>query len=201
MTMSVSIEKAWLSALYDTLNAFTLIPENQWNLLLSKMHTLKLKKNEYFIKVGDVPDKLAFIIAGIFRVFYTTEAGVERILVIRDENWPLSAYSSFLENIKARFSIQALEDSCLLYISLRDYNELLLQHSCWQVISGKYAEILFLEKEKREIEFLTVDAETRYNNFLNELPKIEKRIPQYYIASYLGITPVALSRIRRKKLT
>ena len=194
----ISIDEAWLRQVHDTLSKFTEIPNDEWNKLLAKLHVLKVKKNEYFVNVGAVPDKVAFIISGIFRVFYNTEAGVERILVIRDENCPLSSYSSFLENTKSRFSIQALEDSCLLYISLKDYKELLSMHSCWQNIGGKYAELLYLEKERREIEFLTEDAEARYNNFICKYPTFQNRIHQYYIASYLGITPVALSRIRRK---
>lgn len=196
--MKIVIDEDWLRQLYGTLSKFVKIPEDEWNKLLTKLHFLKLKKNEYFINVGDIPDKMAFIISGIFRVFYNTESGAERILAIREENCLLSSYSSFLENTKSRFYFQALEDSCLLYISLKDYNELLSSHICWQTASGKYAELLYLEKEKKEIEFLTKDAETRYNNFINEHPTFEDRIPQYHIASYLGITPVTLSRIRRK---
>ncbi len=196
--MTISIDEAWLRQLYGTLSKFSEIPEYELNKLLTKLHSLKLKKNEYLINAGDVPDKMAFIISGIFRVFYNTESGVERTLAIREENCLLSSYSSFLENTKSRFYFQTLEDSNLLYISLLDYNELLSSHFCWQTISGKYAELLYLEKEKREIEFLTEDAETRYNNFINKYPTFENRISQYHIASYLGITPVTLSRIRRK---
>ena len=196
--MTISIDEVWLRQLQGTLSKFASIPECEWNKLLTKLHFLKLKKNEYFIKVGDVPDKMAFIVSGIFRVFYNTEAGVERILAIREENCLLSSYSSFLENTKSRFYFQALEDSCLLYVSLKDYNELLSSHFCWQITSGKYAELLYLEKEKREIEFLTEDAESRYNNLINKHPTFENRISQYNIASYLGITPVTLSRIRRR---
>ena len=196
--MTISIDEAWLRQLHGTLSKFAQIPEYEWNKLLTKLHFLKLKKNEFLIKVEEGPDKMAFIISGIFRVFYNTESGIERILAIRDENCLLSSYSSFLENTQSRFSFQALEDSCLFYISLKSYNELVTSHICWQTISGKYAELLYLEKEKREIEFLTEDAETRYNNFIDKYPTFENRISQYYIASYLGITPVTLSRIRRK---
>lgn len=196
--MEIPIEKTWLKQMYTTLSEYAQIPEHEWNKTLGKLYSLKIKKNDYFINTGDVPDKLAFILSGIFRVFYTTESGVERILVFRGENRLLSAYSSFLENTNSRFSIQALEDSHLLYISLKDYIELLSGHQCWQIISTKYAQLLFIEKEKRENEFLSDDAEARYNNFILNYPAFEKRINQYHIASYLGITPVALSRIRRK---
>jgi CRP-like cAMP-binding protein len=192
-------EKTWLKQMYTALCKYTLIPDDEWSKAQEKLQFLEIKKNDYFIHAGDVPDKLAFIIIGIFRVFYTTELGIERILVFRGENKFLSAYSSFLECTNSKYSIQALEDSILLYVSLKDYSLLLSEHICWQTICTKYAQQLFIEKEKRENEFLSDDAETRYNSFLSNYPDYEKRINQYHIASYLGITPVALSRIRNKK--
>ncbi len=192
-------EKTWLRQMHTALSKYARIPDDEWSRAQEKLRILKIKKNGYFIHAGDVPDKLAFIVTGIFRVFYTTESGTERILVFRGENRLLSAYSSFLENTNSRFSIQALEDSILLYVSLNDYTVLLTQHLCWQMICTKYAQQLFIEKEKRENELLSDDALARYHNFTLNYPDYEKRINQYHIASYLGITPVALSRIRNKK--
>jgi CRP-like cAMP-binding protein len=196
--MNIPIEKLWETNFYNALNEYAEIPESEWNKLLVKLSCLKLKKSECFINSGDKPDKLAFIVQGIFRVFQTTESGDEKTLVFRAENKFLSAYSSFLENTQSRYSIQALEDSCLLYITLEDYSALLLEHPCWQTLSAKYAQLLFIEKEKRESEFLSDDSETRYKSFISKYPTFEKRINQYHIASYLGISPVALSRIRNK---
>jgi len=75
-------------------------------------------------------------------------------------------------------------------LALRD------RYLCWQEVAARYAEMLFAEKERREREFLSDDAATRYRTFLADSPDLESRLPQYFIASYLGITPVALSRIR-----
>jgi CRP-like cAMP-binding protein len=156
-----------------------------------------IKKNEYFIKAGDIPDKLAFIFRGIFRVFYLSESGNEHSLVFRSEGRPLFAYSAFLENTGSRHFFQAMEDSILLYITFRDWTGLLSGHPCWKAIYAKYLQILFVEKEDRETEFLCDDAETRYLTFVKKYPQIAKRVPYYHIASYLGITPEALSRIRK----
>ena len=196
--MILSIEKLWETRLYATLSEYTHIPELEWEKLLMQLRCVKLKKGEFFINVGDMPDKLAFIVSGIFRVFYTTESGDEKILVFREENRLLSAYSSFLGNTASKFSIQALEHSCLLYISLEDYNKLLSGHPCWQTISEKYTQLFLIEKEKKESEFLADSAQTRYENFMSKYPTFEERINQYHIASYLGVSPVTLSRIRRK---
>jgi CRP-like cAMP-binding protein len=98
----------------------------------------------------------------------------------------------------ARFSIQALEESHLLVCNLQPVVELFDQHRCWERLGRKLAEQLYIKKETREAEFLLDDAETRYNNFQRAYPGLEHRLAQYHVASYLGITPVALSRIRRR---
>jgi len=193
-----TIKEQWLQKLHSVLNEYTLIPEKEWLNFVSLVSVLKLKKNYHLIQEGDIPDKLAFIVSGIFRVYYTTEAGDEKIIVFREENRFLAAYSSFLENTESQFSIQALENSVLLYISLHDYNKLLNGHNCWQTIISKYAQKLFIEKEKRESEFLSDDAEARYKKFIKKNLSFEDRINQYHIASYLGITHITLSRIRNK---
>ncbi len=194
----IPIDEDWTMKMFTTLCEYAAVPEAQWSKVLKKLHVLKIKKNDYFIKAGDFPDKLAYIVEGIFRVFYLSESGNENSLVFREEGRLLSAYSSFLENTNSVYSFQALEDSILIYSSLNDYTELLEEHACWQIITAKYSQMLFVEKEKREKEFLSDDAETRYMTFLNKYPKLVKRISLYYIASYLGITPEALSRIRKK---
>lgn len=193
------IEDKWLKQMYTKLNEYVFIPDIQWNKLQKKLRCIKIKKNDYFIKSDDIPDKLAFIVQGVFRVSYLTQSGNDNTLVFRDENKFLSAYSSFLKNVKSKYSFQALEDSTLLYISLSDWIELCAGHVCWQIITTKYSQLLFVEKENRETELLGDDAETRYNNFTNNFPELAMRIPQFHIASYIGITPETLSRIRKKK--
>ena len=190
----------WETQMLSVLSGFADIPLEEWNKAIKKLHILKIKKDHYFIRAGELPDKLGFIIKGLFRVFYTTLDGEERILVFRGENRLLSAYSSFLENRNSRYSIQAIENSELLYLSLSEFSEILDEHICWKIVSAKYAEMLFVEKEKRENEFLSDDAETRYGHFIKNNPGLVNRLKQYQIASYLGITPVALSRIRHKKM-
>lgn len=188
--------------MYHSLCEYNTIPDSEWIYLQKKIHVETIRKDNYFIKAGDRPDKIAFLVAGLFRIFYLNESGKENTLVFRDENKFLAAYSSFLENSNSKFYFQALEDSVLLYISIKDYLELSAQHSCWQNITTKYSQYLFVEKEKRELEFLCDDAEKRYRNFASSYPKLISRVPQFHIASYIGITPEALSRIRKKlKLT
>jgi CRP-like cAMP-binding protein len=192
------IKPEWLAVVRAALSAFAEIPDEEWEEAASGLRHLHLGKGDYFIRAGALPDKMACIVSGIFRVSYATPSGEEKILAIRSEGRMLSAFSAFLEHTPSWYDIQALEDSDLLYVSLDQYTEGLKGHVCWQVINAKYAQMLFMEKERRESEFLSDSAETRYKKFRERFPGIEDRIRQYHVASYLGITPVALSRIRKK---
>ncbi len=192
------IKPEWLAAMRATLGSFAEIPDKEWQKAIPHLRHLHLKKNAYFIRTGSVPDKMAYIALGIFRVFCVTESGEDKVLAIRGEGRMLSAYSAILENTPSWYDIQALEDSDLLYIGLDQYAHGLQGHSCWKDINTKYAQMLFVEKERRESEFLSDNAETRYRKFRERFPGVEDRIRHYHIASYLGMTPVALSRIRKK---
>lgn len=192
------VDSQYQQRIYEALAKFGPVPEEEWAQACNlPFETENYSKGQYFVQVGDIPDKLGFIWSGLFRVFYITEQGDERILVFRGENYYLSAYSAFLEGQPSWYGIQALEPSVLVTISLARYKDLVAENPYWSQLSRKYVENLFLEKEKREREFLSENAETRYLNFLNNYPDIENRVPQYQIASYLGITPVALSRIKK----
>lgn len=175
------------------------IPESEWEHTKHlPVEPIKFKKGQHFVRIGDVPDRLGFIISGIFRVYYNTEQGDERILVFRSESRFLSAYRSVLESEPSWYAMQALEPSFLICISLKEYKRLLTESRCWNNVSRQYVEDLFIEKEQRERELFSLDATSRYLNFRKRYPDVEGRVSQYHIASYLGITPQALSRIRNR---
>lgn len=188
----------WLLKLRGTLNEFSLIPESEWLKLKGKLRVIHIKKNHNLFEAGDIPDKLSYIVKGVFRVYYITDSGDESILVFRSENRFLSPYSSLLENIPSKYYFQALEDSILLCISTKEWNELSTGHNCWQTVTLKYSQMIFIEMEKRLNEMRSDDPLTRYNTFTNRYPNLVERINQYHVASYLGITPEALSRIRKR---
>lgn len=190
--MNNSVHKYFLSVL----ETYTEIPSSEWKKIADSIKLLHLDKNEFFIMQGDKPDRLAFITSGIFRVFCITESGDEKTLSFRTKGQFLAAYTPFLENRDTWYSIQALEDSELIYMFFDDFMKLSMGHSCWEKVSKEYIVQLFIEKENRERSFLTEDAKTRYLGFKKQYPELEQQIHNFYIASYLGISPVTLSRIR-----
>jgi CRP-like cAMP-binding protein len=98
----------------------------------------------------------------------------------------------------AGFDIQALEDTETLCLPFEVSDALVARHPAWERLRRLAMERLFLEKEQREKDFLTLDATARYQAFLEREPGLASRVALHHVASYLGMTPVALSRIRRK---
>ncbi len=178
------------------LEKYAQIPAPEWEKMTGLLKSLHVDKNEYFIMQGDKPERLAIIVSGIFRVYCITESGDDKTLAFRTKGMALAAYTPFLENRRTWFSIQALEAGELVYVLLDDFKKLTLGHPCWEKATKEYFIQLYIEKEEREKSFLTEDAKTRYLRFKNKNSELEKRVHNFYVASYLGISPVSLSRIR-----
>ncbi|MEN8170125.1 MAG: Crp/Fnr family transcriptional regulator [Pseudomonadota bacterium] len=158
----------------------------------------KLAASECFIEAGEQSTQFAFVNSGLLRFFYRQENGRELNKSFAAENHFIGAYSAYLSGSPARFTIEALEPTTLLSASLDRIVELSDQYPCWERFRRLVTEQLYVRKEEREAEFLLDDAEHRYHLFQQRYPGLEERIAQYHVASYIGITPVSLSRIRKR---
>ncbi len=194
----VDRSSAQFLAIRQVLNHLVSQPDTELEQFLKLFSKRTLEEGEYFLQAGDRSIELAFVNAGLLRFFYQSEDGKEFNKSFIPENQFAAAYSAFLIDRPARFCIQALEESHLLVCSLKPVIELFDEHRCWERLGRILAEQLYIKKETREAEFLLDDAETRYRNFQRTYPGLEDRLAQYHVASYLGVTPVALSRIRRR---
>jgi CRP-like cAMP-binding protein len=186
----------YLNRLADAMNFSNNIPREELRRLLQRKRIITLEKGEYFLMAGDVPEYIGFVRSGLLRLFYIDMDGNEANKHFCVENTLAISYSGFLLREESKFFIQALEDTRLLAIDHQTYLDLLDGHVCWQIVARKLAELLFILKEKREGELLMHNAQERYEQFLRDYPDLERRLSQYHIASYLGITPESLSRIR-----
>jgi CRP-like cAMP-binding protein len=192
----------YLKKLGDSMNFVADIPREEQDKLLKRLHSITVKKNEYFLRARDIPQRIGFNVSGLMRLFYIDSNGTEFIKHFCMENTLAISFSAFLLREESKFYIQAIEDTKLLTINYETYREILDSHVCWQIVSRKLAELLYIIKEKREYELLMNSAQERYLQFLEDYPNLEDRLNNYHIASYLGITPESLSRIRtnlRKK--
>lgn len=159
----------------------------------------QLKKHDYFAQEGEVSSKLAFLSKGVMRAFFRNTLGSEYNKTFFTPPHFVAAYSSLTTKQKNLINIQCLTD-CTLFTA--DFDSIVLLYKAYPKIESLariLAEYKFAIKEKREIELATLEAKERYTIFRKEHPDLENQISQYHIASYLGITPTQLSRIRAKK--
>ena len=175
-----------------------IVPQNKIDAFLSIGELKSIETSEFFIRAGEVPKRIAYINSGLFRYVYTNDIGDEFTKGIIMENFFLSSYSAMIMDKPSYFSIEALEDSQVFEIVWKDFMQLAEKDIFWVKFLLKLVEKGYMVKEKRERDLLLLDAETRYKNFLEEFPGMDQRIKQGIIASYLGIKPETLSRIRRK---
>jgi CRP-like cAMP-binding protein len=158
--------------------------------------TLTLNQNDFWIRAGEIPQTIGFVVSGILRLYCADAKGNEFTKSFCAENSFVAAYSALLLKQPSHLFIQALEDTRLLVADYSTYRSLSESSLSLQQLNCRIAEFLFIKKERREATLLLDDAKTRYLNFLEEYPGLENRLKQYHIASYLGITPVSLSRVR-----
>jgi len=158
------------------------------------------RKGELFVEQGEECSHLLYIHQGIFR-YYLLHEGEEftKDFAVDTSNPFCTAYTSFMLQKPSALWIEALEPSKVWSWDRKQVLEHFQQHLGWSRFAKKMADHLFFRKEKKEIEQLTCSAEERYRHFLDDFPKLAQRVPQYHIATYLGIAPESLSRIRAKR--
>ena len=166
-------------------------------LILSAFEPFEIKRKHELLVAEQVCNDLYFITKGCMRSYYIDSKGVEQIYQIRmDNNW-ISDLESFFSHKPSKYYIQALEDTSMLRISNKRLEQLLLEIPSLE----RYFRILFQKAYINALDRLNSTmrdtALDRYNTLLKEHPEVFKRVPLIYIASYLGVTPESISRIRR----
>ena len=156
------------------------------------------QKNEPFLSAGETCRKLLFITKGTFR-YYMIHEGKDytKDFALDIYNPFCTAYTSFITQQPSAIYIESLETSQVLVWDEAYIRELF--HTLpWLLFAKKMGDALYVRKEQREVSLLQDDAATRYKALIATYPEVIQRVPQYHIASYLGITPESLSRLRRK---
>ncbi|NOY06648.1 MAG: Crp/Fnr family transcriptional regulator [Chlorobi bacterium] len=198
MHTNTSINSSEYKKYLAFIRSITDVPDGEAEKMAGVFRHEQLNKGQFFVRAGERPHTIGFIVSGILRLYYLNDNGGEFTKAFCVENEMVAAYSALLLGEPSRLFIEALEDSSLLVAPYESYKRISSGHVCWRIINQQLTETLIIKKEKRECELLVDDATERYVKFVQDYPGLEKKIKQYYIASYLGITPVSLSRIRSK---
>ncbi|MGV3538787.1 MAG: Crp/Fnr family transcriptional regulator [Rufibacter sp.] len=176
---------------------FAPISEPDWQFFQSKLVRVPFKKKSLLLEAGQTEQYLSFIEQGTVR-FFLPKGENELTFAFVFEHDFVSAYDSFLRQAPSRYYIETLTDTMLWRVHHHDLQEIYAQTAVGNTIGRFAAQELFLKKTNRELALLLDTPEQRYLALFKDRPELLQRIPLKYIASYIGITPQALSRIRRR---
>ncbi|HKK61564.1 MAG TPA: Crp/Fnr family transcriptional regulator [Bacteroidales bacterium] len=158
---------------------------------------MSLKRNKFFIREYQLSSRIAFVGSGILRSFYSIQDKETTTFFLVPGSIAV-ALRSFVKKLPAFENIQAVVDSELLYITRDDLYSLYKESWKWQQVGRRIIEESYIEMEMRSITLQSQSASERYKNFSEEYKNILKSVPLHYVASYLGVSPETLSRIRKK---
>lgn len=185
--------------LYNYISSKVSIKEEEFALLKQYFTPSKLRKKQFLVRKGEICKYGAFIIKGALSLYHINEEGKKITLQFGIENWWISDRDSFNNLTPSNYYLQALEESDLLLFTSEDFKEMTEKFQPFRKMVHQLKEDNVTATQKRLTSTLTDRALTRYNSFCNDYPEIIKRFPQHAIASYLGIKPETLSRIRAKQ--
>lgn len=158
----------------------------------------KLRKRQYLLQEGEVCKYMAFVVKGVLKSYVIDDKGVENINFIGWEGWWMADSYSFFTGEKGVLSIDALEDVELLLISKEEYDRVVKE----MPVMSDYFRILYerslANKDRRILSNIAFNAEEKYTQLLTCYPDLVNRVPQHLLASYLGLTPETVSRIKKK---
>lgn len=173
------------------------LSDENWNIFASKNVRKEYKKKDIILKEGEVDDYLTFIEDGAARLFFVKQNKELTTRFVFKYQY-LTSYDSFLQRSPSRCTVQALTDMVVWRIHYDDLQEVYRTSSVGNLIGRLTIESIYVEKLNKEFSYLSESAEERYLKLMKEQPDLFQMVALKHIASYMGITPQALSRIRRR---
>jgi CRP-like cAMP-binding protein len=164
--------------------------------LLSKLNYRKYLKGQYIVQQGDVCKHTNFLISGCTKTFFMDEKGLEHIVLFAIEDWWTSDIGSYISQSASDFNVQCIEDTEVIQFQYDYEEELYTKIPKLERLFRKMLEKALVSSQKRIVGNFSLSAKEQYLQFKKQYPTIEQRVPQYMVASYLGITKEFLSKIK-----
>jgi CRP-like cAMP-binding protein len=182
----------------EVINRFAKLPKEEWNYLQHLLGIKTVKKGSHLLREGERCRTLYYIIKGGARFYYVNSEGEEVTKNFIFENNFVIAFDSLFSQLPTTENIVMLEDSVLFTLSDHHFNDLLHRHHVWEVLLNKLIAKHFLRIIEKERLLLLCSYDSRYMKVMETMPYLFQRVEQQYIASYLGMTPETLCRVKRR---
>lgn len=182
--------------LYENIQQYVSLTDKDWEVLKNNIRPKRMLKRQFLLQQGDICHEIAFIEKGALYSYSIDQKGNQHVMQFGFEGWWIADLQSFLTNTPSTLNIEVLEDSELLLIDQKNQQALLQQIPEYE----KYTRLLFqnayVALQQRVENALGLTAEEKYNRLIERNPDFINRVPQHLVASYLGISPETLSRVR-----
>ncbi|UKB83492.1 Crp/Fnr family transcriptional regulator [Chryseobacterium sp. MEBOG06] len=186
-----------MEELFNYIKKFGILNEQDELLIAQGIQKIKVQKGDPFIEAGKVSQTIAFVKEGVFRSLYYNKDGDDFTRYFIYEGRFIGDFQGFTDQLPAHEYIEAITDAVVLVIDLDHFKVLEKEIKIWPVLFARIHAFVVENKLKVASIMLNQDAKSRYLHFLNHYPGLANRVPQSMLASYLGVTPSSLSRIRR----
>lgn len=183
------------SELKKFFNEYVQLPEEELEDIVSKFKSKKIKKNEFVLREGEICSDLIFVQKGCLRLYYIQEDVEVSVWFALKHSSAIEIYS-FISETPTNYFLQAIEETEILYLPKTALNKLYATHPKMQEMMRKFWEDVILHLLERFTALQKDTAEQRYLDLL-EKPDLLQSIPQKYLASFIGVTPTSLSRIKK----
>jgi CRP-like cAMP-binding protein len=162
------------------------------------VRTTKIKRRQFIVQPNFICSHQTYVTKGALRSYYVNAEGIDHTIQFAIEDWFISDFNSYINQSPASLFVEALEDSIIQQFSYEDVENLCSQNPKFERYFRLVAQKSFAYSQRRLLSNLGQSAEERYLEFQNLYPTIVQRVPQYTLASYLGMSPEFLSKIRKR---
>ena len=185
------------AAFYKVVSSMVQLTDEEWQAFFDILIYRDVPKKFRLTDVGEIAREAYFINKGMARLYFLKD-GDEINANFAFESDFIASLQSFLLKAPSRQAVETIEDYELLVLNKKDLDSLTLAYPKFNIFSKAIAEWAFITLQQRAASFILDSPEERYMNMLRERPNMLEQVPQHMIASYLGVTPVSLSRIRKR---
>ncbi|MCB0488474.1 MAG: Crp/Fnr family transcriptional regulator [Cyclobacteriaceae bacterium] len=190
-----------IDPLFTYINRFVDLTEEEKGILASQVTVRKYLKNQFIVQQGDVCRFENFVLSGCARTFHVDKEGQEHIVMFAIENWWISDLGSYLSQTPAFYNVQCLEATEVVQFPFENLEQLYEKIPKLERFFRIIIQKAFVASERRIVRNYSLSAKERYLEFRKQYPAIEQRVPQYMIASYLGMTKEFLSKVRSQLIS